>query len=184
MPGVLGTVARHGATVLRWCLLGFACGIGLALVVSVAFGWRSLTDMSDSMAPAIKAGDVVVARPINPLSARVGDIVTFRDPNNGRRTITHRVRGIRVEGELVLFTTKGDANNTNEEWTVPVGGHISRVLYRVARVGYVLRTLDTPPARIALVAVPLLALGGMALRSIWRDPRDPTPIPPAHAAVA
>ena len=49
---------------------------------------------SGSMSPAIETGDVVVTEPLSPLSARVGDIVTFRDPEGGGKLFSHRVQAV------------------------------------------------------------------------------------------
>ena len=68
------------------------------------------------MEPALRTGDVSVVRSIAPLDARPGDIVTFRDPDNADRLITHRVRAMHVQGDAVVFRTRGDANNVSEHW--------------------------------------------------------------------
>src|SRR5205823_12595783 len=92
--------------------------------------------MSGSMEPVIHTGDIVVSKPVSPLDARPGDVVTFRDPDNSRRLITHRLRSLEVRGGTVYAVTKGDANNTVERWTVPIGARIGRVVLRLPRVGY------------------------------------------------
>jgi hypothetical protein len=54
--------------------------------------------MSDSMAPALRAGDVVVSAPADPDDVRVGDIVNITEPTG--RTVTHRVVGHHGDGSL------------------------------------------------------------------------------------
>jgi signal peptidase I len=130
------TAARFGYRTVLGTLLGVGGGLLLAAVLPLAFGMRSFTVMSGSMEPAVHTGDVVVAEPIRPLEARIGDLVTFRDPAGSGRMISHRVRAVQATGSSVAFVTKGDANNTTERWTVSSRGQIGRVTYRLKAVGY------------------------------------------------
>jgi signal peptidase len=123
---------------LAMTVAGFAVGIALALAAPLAFDARPLVVLSGSMEPALGTGDVSVVRSIAPLDARPGDIVTFRDPDNAERLITHRVRAMRVQGDAVVFRTRGDANNVSEHWCVPATGEIGRVMYRIPKLGWVL----------------------------------------------
>jgi signal peptidase len=165
--------ARLASTVLVYAVLGLGGGLALAIAGPYVVGGRSFTVMSGSMEPAVHTGDVVVEQSIAPVRARVGDVVTFPEPGGGDRLITHRVRSVHVEGRVARISTKGDANNTVERWTAPVDGHIGRVLYRVPRVGYAFASVRTPLGRIVLLVVPVLGLGLMALRWIWRsEPRE------------
>jgi signal peptidase len=171
------SLGRHGAITLCWAAMGLALGLLAAIAVPMLVGFRSFTVMSGSMQPAIETGDLVMVRPITPRAAGIGDVLTFEDPNSAGRTITHRVRSARVEGKVVHFETKGDANNKTERWTVPVDGRVGRVNYRLAKVGYGFRLAASPLGRMALVGVPTLALGVLVLISIWRPARPARPTP-------
>ncbi|MFB3737837.1 MAG: signal peptidase I [Candidatus Velamenicoccus archaeovorus] len=171
-----GRAVRFLVRTALWSVLGLLAGLCLAVTVPYAFGCRSLTVLSGSMEPTIGVGDVVVVREIAPMQARIGDVVTFRDPTDGARLITHRVRDIRVQGRTVLFRTKGDANTTIERWQIGEHGTIGRVLYRVPRIGYVLFWVRGRFGRLLLVVLPALVLGTYELWRIWRPERD------AHAA--
>jgi len=159
---------RFGLRALVWAAVGLISGLLLAATLPLAVGDRSFTVMSGSMEPAIGTGDVVVAQPIRPLEARVGNVVTFRDPEGSGRMITHRVREVHEQAERVSFITKGDANNNTERWTVARAGHIGRVAYRLPRLGFVFVWTRTPLGRILLIAFPLSVLGVGALVRIWR----------------
>jgi signal peptidase len=76
----------------------------VAVVVPFALGWHALVMRSDSMAPAVSRGDVlIVSSP--PPSARLGrgTVVVFAEDG---RAIAHRIVDVDADG----FTTKGDAN--------------------------------------------------------------------------
>jgi signal peptidase len=159
----LGALWTAGALVL--CLL-------LAGAVPLALGGHSYVVRSGSMTPTIETGDVVVAQQIEPLSARVGQIVTFKDPDGSGRLLSHRVRAVHRNGTQVSFVTQGDANTGQEKWNVPVGGQIGRVLYRVPKIGYALVWTQVPGGRIGLIVIPALLLIALCLSRIWRMPRE------------
>ncbi|MDP9343880.1 MAG: signal peptidase I [Actinomycetota bacterium] len=160
--------------VLFWFVRGVLMTIAGAIAVPGMLGYHALTVLSGSMEPAIHTGDVVVERAISPLEARVGDIVIFRDPGDQNIMITHRARAIRVADGIVHFTTKGDANNTVERWTVPVDGSVGLVRFRVKRLGFALVWGSSRSGRLALVVLPALFLGGYELVKIWRPKRKPS----------
>jgi signal peptidase len=164
---------HHLRTLVLWIGLGLLAGTLLAAVAPQLAGYRSFTVRSGSMTPAIETGDVVVTRPISPLSARVGDIVTFVDPEGTGKLFSHRVQSVRAAGDDVAFVTRGDANTSTERWRVPADGSIGKVVYRIPKVGYALVYLDSPPARLALIAIPALLLLWVALIRIWR-PQKPS----------
>ena len=171
-------VLRLGARYAGWVVAGVAGTTILLTLIGLALGQRPFTVLTGSMEPAIHAGDVVVVERINPLDARVGTIVTFRDPEGSGRLITHRVRSLRSRGNVVEFHTKGDANNVIERWTVPRDGEIGRVRVRVPAVGHALVLLGGRSARLLLLVLPLLLLAGLEVARIWRPRRSaPVPVP-------
>lgn len=159
---------RHLLLVPGYVLAGLLVGLVLAVVGPRAVGYHTLSVLSGSMEPTIHTGDVVITQTISPLDARIGDVVTFRDPSNGTRLITHRVRSVRAGAGHVSVTTKGDANNTPEVWSVPTESAVGRVVYRVPRAGRVLVWTASPMGRIGLFVIPVILLGLLELTRIWR----------------
>lgn len=155
-----------------WALGGLILCLLLAGAAPLALGDHSYVVRSGSMTPTIETGDVVVAQPIDPLSARVGQIVTFKDPDGSGRLLSHRVRAVHRNGTDVSFVTQGDANTGEEKWNVPVDGQIGRVLYRIPKIGYALVWTQVPGGRIGLIVIPALLLVVFALSRIWRTPRE------------
>jgi signal peptidase len=153
---------------LAMTVAGFAIGIALALAAPLAFDARPLVVLSGSMEPALGTGDVSVVRSITPLDARPGDIVTFRDSDNAKRLITHRVRAMRVQGDAVVFRTRGDANNVSEHWRVPATGEIGRVMYRIPKLGWVLSYARSKGLFVLLLGGALALLLVFELTAIWR----------------
>lgn len=156
-----------------WSALGFAVVIVMAVTLPSAFGLRDLTVLSGSMEPTISTGDVVVERQISPLDARLGDIVSFKDPEDASILITHRVQSMVVHDGVVSFVTKGDANTGVERWKVSADGTIGKVEYHVWRLGYLLFWIRGRLGRVVLVVVPALLLGAYELVRIWKPKRGP-----------
>lgn len=155
------------ATVVGYLAAGLCAGALLAVIAPMAFGWKPFTVLSGSMEPAIGTGDIVVDERIKPLDVRLGDVVTFRDPDDPKRLITHRVLDARVTGSNLTVVTKGDANNKTESWSVALDGEIGRVKYRLPELGYALSwTRKVGP--IFLIAIPALLLAIFELVRIWR----------------
>lgn len=90
-----------------WAAFGLVAGLLLALTLPRLFGMPVLVVLSGSMEPALATGDVVIESRISPLDAKVGDIVTFRDPERPERLITHRVRSVRARTRTDLAVGPG-----------------------------------------------------------------------------
>jgi signal peptidase len=161
---------------VRVAAVSLAIGVGFGtfgvIVAPSLVGGRSLTVMSGSMEPALRVGDVVINSRVSPTDVRVGDIVTFSDPEGTGKLITHRVRRVRIADGTAHVVTKGDNANAVERWDIPATGSFGRVEYRIPLLGFLVFWLHGPFARIGLIAVPALLLAGFELWRIWR-PRRP-----------
>ncbi|HEX7464708.1 MAG TPA: signal peptidase I [Actinomycetota bacterium] len=171
------TLARLAACAVLWTIGGLLLGLCLAITLPNLVGDRSLTVMSGSMDPTLRVGDVVIVNQISPLDAKIGDVVTFRDPSNPTRLVTHRVRDIEISNGVVRFVTKGDANTSVEHWKIPTNGTIGRVAYHVPGIGYALFWIRGRFGRLLLVVIPALLLGAYELWRIWRPSREELEVP-------
>jgi len=116
------------------------------------FGWRVDAVFSGSMEPEIKVGSVVVTRPVEAETIKVGDIITFDSPS-GEIPTTHRVVFVEESSELCL-RTKGDANEENDPFTVPARDVVGKVCCHVPYFGYLSQFVKTPLGFILLLCVP------------------------------
>ncbi len=118
--------------------LWFLAGCLLVTLVPILFGWRPYVVESDSMAPRIKAGDVVLSAPIPTAAATdlVGHVITFDDPNIAGRVLTHRVVSVTEDGTL---RTKGDANGQQDSQPVAMASvrGLGRLLVRYVGLPFI-----------------------------------------------
>jgi signal peptidase I len=146
---------------------GSAIVLLLAVAVLVATGHRVMIEMSDSMKPAMAAGDAIVTERILARDAKRGDVITFTDPSREGRTVTHRVVSVRDKGDRLAFHTRGDANGKGERWTIASDGTVGRVLQVVPEAGYVLNWFRQPSVRFACLTLASLLIAALVLARVW-----------------
>ncbi|GBE58374.1 signal peptidase I W [bacterium BMS3Abin01] len=88
--------------------------------------YKPMVVLSGSMEPGIKVGSVVLVAAVNPDDIKVDDIITFplpRKPDNQEpANTTHRVTRVIADSGGLRFITKGDANDTVDNWEVAAAG--------------------------------------------------------------
>lgn len=116
-PSVSSTrPSRPGRAAAR--LVGLTCSALLAAVVGLvvwtlvpmAAGWQPTVVLTGSMAPQVRAGDVVLSSPVEAGDVQAGRVLWFTDPL-GRGTLVHRAVAVGPDG---LITTRGDANGADD----------------------------------------------------------------------
>lgn len=158
---------RRGAT-----LAAIVVSAGLVALMAVALlssilGYRMLVVRSDSMAPALRTGDLIVTRLQRPASVGTGAIVTFADQSRGGKLVTHRVVAQERADGLINFTTRGDANDGEEHWSVASSGRVGQLALRVPRIGFAAGAVMDPWIRLFVLTGCAVAAGSVALRRIW-----------------
>jgi len=154
-----------------------AQGLGTALLVLLLvaavltflaprFGWRVDTVFSGSMEPELKVGGVVVTRPVEPEEIKVGDILTFYSPL-GEQLTSHRVIAVE-QGSSLHFSTKGDANEDADPFTLPPENVVGKVCFHLPLFGYVTQFVKTPLGFLLTLCLPGLIIIVMELRNIWQ----------------
>ncbi len=105
-----------------------------------------------SMEPAIPVGSIVIIKPVNPATLKIGDIICFK--LSGTASVTHRIVNV-TNGE---FTTKGDANEEPDLWTVKKESVIGKVEMTLPLIGYLGAFVRTPIGFAILIILPASAL--------------------------
>ncbi|QWZ08980.1 signal peptidase I [Nocardioides panacis] len=156
---------------LRWStrlvLLAFALLVTGALAVVIvlprATHGTALTVLTGSMAPEIPVGSVVLVRPVDPGTLRVGDIATYQPKPGKPDYITHRITRIDTSTTPTAFTFKGDANRGADLEPVPSGAVRGKVWFHVAYLGAV---RDGLHGRGGIALVAMLVCGGYAVSQL------------------
>ena len=143
----------HKVTVCLSALLLLAALTILGLFIA---GIRPYVVTTGSMEPAIHVNSVCFVNENTPLDEiSVGDVISFRKGEN--TAVTHRVTAISGSE----YTTKGDANNTEDFSTVTAANYIGKIVFVIPGMGSVLNYLHTRRGLITVItlAVFLLILG-------------------------
>lgn len=169
---------RHVAHVARWTaglLAGLAVLACLAFaVVTRGLGYEPVAVYSGSMAPRLPVGALVLERVVPAAKVRVGDVITFADPFDPGRVVTHRVVSILQTREGPGYRTKGDANPVRDPWTLKLPPRVPRQVASVPYAGYALVYAQTREVRAALIGLAALTTLITILRRIWLPPRRAT----------
>lgn len=136
------------------------------------------TIVSPSMVPNINVLDVIITTRVNnPSKIKVGDVITFNstDYRSSGVTVTHRVKKIEKTSDgKYLFTTKGDANNTEDATRQPFSSIYGKVLIRLPKLGYIQYILSTVLGWLLLIIVPtVLIIGADIIKIIKTIKNDP-----------
>ena len=142
------------ATVVAAIVLLAIAAAGLPTLV----GADSYVVGGASMGTAVRPGSIVVAKRVDPASLEVGDIVTFRRPQNPDVAVTHRVVRIRDEDGVIKLQTQGDANASLDPEEVSTSLPISKMVYTIPYVGYVITFARTSAGKLLLIALPPVVL--------------------------
>lgn len=151
----------------RLLLLALAMLVTAAVVAVVVLPRAShgvaLTVLTGSMTPGIPVGSVVIVRPVDPATLRVGDVATYQVEEGKEVFITHRVTKVRTNGDDLRFRFQGDANRAPDRELVPAGAVRGKVWFHVPYVGG-FRDALRGKGGIALLGT--LLLGGYAATQI------------------
>lgn len=180
-PDGAGTAAVHersGALHVVGKILGWLVLVAASLVVlgllAITVGprflpYQALIVRSGSMAPTIPTGSIVFYKKENSAKVKVGDIIVFNRPGEASEKVTHRVYKIGNGPTGRYFLTKGDANGAPDDWQVPAVGTGWVSMFHLPSVGYALVYLQSTLARLLLLVIPAILLGGITLYEIWHD---------------
>ena len=139
--------------------------MGLTLYLAPHFGWVIDGVRSNSMAPEIERGHLVIGQPVPPESIAINDIIISRPVAVGENLLVHRV--IKIENNSPLFfTTKGDANPLPDPDPVPAKNVEAKVVAHTPIIGFAAIFLKTPVGFATSLALPGIIVALLLLQSI------------------
>ena len=116
--------------------------------------------ISPSMEPNYSVGDLIYVKAVDPDSVKVGDPITFV-LNEDLVVATHRV--VAIDSENRQFTTKGDANKTEDAAPVHFNNLIGIPVFSIPLLGYVSAYIQNPPGMYVAIALGAVLLIGVFL---------------------
>ena len=116
--------------------------------------------ISPSMEPTYSVGDLIYVKEVDPDSVKVGDPITFV-LNEELVVATHRV--VSIDSENRQFTTKGDANSTEDAAPVHFNNLIGVPVFSVPLLGYVSAYIQNPPGMYVAIALGVILLAAVFL---------------------
>ncbi|MDP3130692.1 MAG: signal peptidase I [Bacillota bacterium] len=131
-------------------------------------GYSVLHIKSGSMEPSIMTGDIIFVRQTDPEDLEVGDVITFKmrvevEDIMMLTTVTHRIETISGIGADRTFTTKGDANNAADTWSVTVDQLVGRYVFRSVLLGNVFQFVTAGGSSLIYIgAIVLFLLIGLS----------------------
>lgn len=114
-------------------------------------GLKFMIVLSDSMSPALRAGDLIICHDKKIDSIKVGDIITYSMDDF---YVTHRVAEKISDGGRIFLKTRGDANNTIDPVTVGAGQLIGAFALRIPYGGYVINFFRSAAGLILILIAP------------------------------
>lgn len=147
-------------------LVVFLVQTGTAGRVPTIFGYQISACLSSSMDPTFEHGSLILTRYINPEEVREGDIIIFRDNSDVTTPTIHRVTKVNKAAGL-SYTTKGDANETDDPVPVPAEMVIGKFHAALPYAGYLFSFAQSMLGMVLIYAAAVLfILNG--LRSIFK----------------
>lgn len=130
------------------------------LMGSRLVGLQVFNVISGSMEPTYSVGDLIYVKTVDPDSVKVGDPITFV-LNEDLVVATHRVTAIDAESRH--FTTKGDANATEDAAPVHFNNLIGVPVFAIPLLGYVSAYIQSPPGMYVAIGFGVLLLAAVFL---------------------
>ncbi len=158
-------------TVFVWLVMIAAAAMMIFTIISVntfdrndraLFGYKAMIVRSDSMkATDFEAGDLILAKEVDPSTLQVGDIIAYRsaDPNSFGETFTHKIRSLTTteEGEPA-FITYGTTTDTDDSYPVTYVQVQGKYQFAIPKLGSFFTFLKTVPGYICCILIPFMLL--------------------------
>lgn len=123
-------------------------------------GYTVLRITTGSMEPAYKVDTLLLVQKTDPEKIKEGDVISFysTDPALDGAVNTHRVVEIQKDGEHWFYTTKGDANNVVDSYTVDSEYLVGKVMGSSYLLGKLARLVSNPLIFIPIILLPLAVI--------------------------
>lgn len=123
---------------------------------------KMLSVLSNSMSPTFKVYDLIIDKKVPTEQLKKGDAITFRE---GDAIVTHRIVDIQNKDSKILYKTKGDANNVEDENLVPAENVVAKYLFRIPYMGLIITKIKGPLG----IAIVWLIFMYIIIKEVWSE---------------
>ena len=131
-------------------------------------GYKLYVVLSGSMEKAIPTGSLVAVQKTDIKKLVSGDVITFNQIDNSK-TVTHRIVKIENIDGILNFTTKGDANDTNDIGIVKSDNIIGKFKFSIPFAGSVLQFVKTKNGILVLLIIPGILLFLIESKKLFKN---------------
>lgn len=155
--GVFARLTRRVVGTLMWLvIIALSALLVTTVLVPKVFGAQPFTILTGSMRPELPPGTLVMVRPQDADTIKVGDVVTYQLKSGEPEVVTHRVVALgRDDKGGVLLQTKGDANPVADPlWVMPVQlkGTVWYHVPHAGRIGFLASPGQKQTASLVIMA--------------------------------
>lgn len=150
-------------------MLVLASIVALSSRTDLLGGVHLYSVLTGSMEPTLPVNSLIVVRSVADVTTiQAGDVITFEEPGQTGRLITHRITSFESEGDQISFRTKGDANPIADAWLVSPEAIRGKVVRDFPNAGSLISFLNTPVGIALFVLLPVLILAYDDIYTIHR----------------
>ena len=142
--------------------------LALSIVGAKFLGGGAYAIVSGSMEPEYPVGSLIYTKKVNPADLKKGDVITFTIAEDV--VATHRIVDIRpdeTQSDVLLFTTKGDANEQNDAGYVDSRNIVGSPILTVPFLGYGLDYVQNHGSAYLFIALVAFVLLVATLKSLF-----------------
>lgn len=121
-------------------------------------GYIPITVESDSMKPTFKKNDLIICKEIDDVKLlKKGDVITYWTIIEGKKVKnTHRIEKVNDVNNSLNFVTKGDANNSDDDYEVVAGDIVGQWTdFKISGFGKVMDFLRTRTGFFICILLPI-----------------------------
>jgi signal peptidase I len=131
------------------------------VLISTRKGWQFAAVLSGSMRPEFQVGGLVVIKPADVSTLKVGEVISFMKPAISNNTaVCHRIVAIQYQNGQEYFETKGDANNAPDQGLTPASYVKGKEILYIPYAGRLVEVKSVGSTRISMVGkqIPLAVI--------------------------
>lgn len=154
---ILGNILFYLFMLILLLIISFTLLSKFSGGVPLILGNRLYAVVSGSMEPSIKTGSLVVVKDVDADTLEVDDVITYNHIDS-QKVVTHRIVKISQVNSVLYFTTRGDANDTDDFASVSQENLIGKVTLTIPFAGRILVFANSKTGVFMLLIVPGILL--------------------------